>query len=819
MNWHDNDLLMEHYDRIKRYIAYKAGIDQAEDLTQQVFLKANQSLNSFQNKSSLYTWLYSIASNTMMKEARRAYRTKELLVGQETNFSRFITTDFTKEVDFKIDLGTSLNKLDQIDQEILTLRYIADYSFRDIAKLLKLNESMIKNRMYRCLGKMRNDLENWHIAAPFNPKQYINMVNMLETGQSGPEFQKVTDDFMSILRQNFRRITSALNFTPHTKIAYEIYPDQESMFPEAHPSKKSFIGRFGQLNVVKIVSPLNPGPHYDYNAIVLRSLALYSKVLTKQLNPQIPLFLLHGVGEYLGQEWSREQVRSRVASRYRQRELPSIQYLRVVDSLKFLTIGGRELGYTLIDFIVIRYSWDALHRLLRDPGNLESIFGCTQSQFEAEWKQFLMEQVMDDACDSPGAVISPEQPSSKERSLTILIPDHDAGSTRYRIATFIENAQAFKSANPGTEVTIDTMPIRDFHGAKFLERIGGSNDVDLVFWPYGTAFSRQGLFVDLLHFYKEDGITPDDLYKPLTEMMTEDGQLTGIPMSPQPLAVFYNRDWFNRANLPEPTEEWTWEQFFALSVHLKEANTVRGKEIYGSAVPIIPDLLESLAQSNGGSMLSPDNSRFTGYLDSRPVTEAFALLLKEINNQDVVKKLPNGTNAILSEISSGNVGMCVGRIGMYAFLTRNPKLKERIGVAPLPRLASGVRANAVWIQDALSIATASKQQQLAWKFIKDIVLNPESKFQVDWSKQETLASRSSIHKLKLNDEPAWKVFIDELNHAVKPVIYRNPKIKMIATADKLFRLASLGSEAEVQMELSRLASVIDGLLDETKPMP
>ena len=139
MNWQDNDLLLEYYDRIKRYIAYRAGSDQADDLTQQVFLKANQAIDSFQSKSSLYTWLYSIASNTIMNETRRAYHTKELPTDLEASCSRFITTDFTKEVDFKIDLGTSLNKLDQIDREILTLRYIADYSFRDIAKLLKLN--------------------------------------------------------------------------------------------------------------------------------------------------------------------------------------------------------------------------------------------------------------------------------------------------------------------------------------------------------------------------------------------------------------------------------------------------------------------------------------------------------------------------------------------------------------------------------------------------------------------------------------------------------------------------------------------------------
>ncbi|MDF2650864.1 MAG: polymerase subunit sigma-24, partial [Paenibacillus sp.] len=801
----------------KRYIAYKAGIDQAEDLTQQVFLKANQSLSSFQNKSSLYTWLYSIASNIMMNEARRAYRTKELPVDQETNSPRFITTDFTKEVDFKIDLGTSFNKLDQLDREILTLRYIADYSFRDIAKLLKLNESMIKNRIYRCLGKMRNDLESWHIAAPFNPKQYIHMVNMLETRQSGPEFQKVTDDFTAILRKNFRRITSAINFIPHTKIAYEIYPDRESMLsmlPEGHPTKKTSIGNVGKLNVVKIISPLNPV--VDYHNIVRQSLALYSMTLAKQLNPQIPFFLVYGIGGYVGQAWPREQVRSRIASRYRQRELPSMTYLRVVDWLKFLELGGFDLCYTVIDFIVTRYSWDALHRLLRDPGNLKSIFGRTSSQFEAEWKQFLIEQYMDDACNSSGAVMIPEQPSSKERSLTILIPNNDDGSLRCRISTFVECAQVFKSANPGIEVTIATMPIPDFQGAKFLERISGSNAVDLVFWPYDSFFSRQGLFADLLHFCKEDGITPDDLYKPLTDLTTEDGQLTGIPMSPQPLAVFYNRDWFNRANLPEPTEDWTWEQFFAMSVHLKEANTARGKEICGSAVPIFPGLFESLAQSNGGSILSPDNSHFTGYLDSRPVIEAFALLLKEINNQDVIKKVPNGADAILGEISSGNMGMGIGVIGNYLFLARNPELKERIGVAPLPRLARGVRANTIGIEAALSIVAASKQQPLAWKFIKDIVLNPESEFQVDWSKQGMPASRSSIHKLKLNDEPAWNVFIDELNHAVKPIVYRNPKIKKIAAAKNMLNhLVSLRSEAEVQTELSRLAVELDGWLDET----
>jgi ABC-type glycerol-3-phosphate transport system substrate-binding protein len=187
------------------------------------------------------------------------------------------------------------------------------------------------------------------------------------------------------------------------------------------------------------------------------------------------------------------------------------------------------------------------------------------------------------------------------------------------------------------------------------------------------------------------------------------------------------------------------------------------------------------------------------------------LLLKTINEQDVVKKVSNGTNAILPEISSGHVGMGVGRILLYPFLTRNPKLNGEIGVAPLPRLANGVRANAVSI-NALSIVAASKQQQLAWKFIKDIVLNPDHEFQQDWSKQDMPSSRTVMHKLKLHDDPGWKVGVEELHHAVKPIQYRNPNFIKTKTLGVMKNLTSLHSESEIQSALRQAALEIDNQL-------
>jgi multiple sugar transport system substrate-binding protein len=653
---------------------------------------------------------------------------------------------------------------------------------------------------------MRNELESWHVAAPFNPKQYILMVNKLETGQSGPEFQKVTDDFMAILRKNFRRITSALNYTPTAKITYEIYPDQETLQGKSYHAKTSILGRFGWLNLVKNISPLSPEPSFDHQTVLQYSLSLYAKALAQQINPQIPAFLLYGIGEYIGTEWSRDRVQAGIASVYKQLELPSIKHLRIMDSLKFLRMRGRELCYTMIDYIVAHFGRDTFHRLLRDPANLEAILQRTPDQFELEWKCFLMERYMDNESCSANSVITQDQPHQSERSLTLLIPDN-----KYRVSMFTKHAEAFESANPGIKVTVATMPISNFHGGKLLERITGPHPVDLVFGTYDSEFSRQGLFVDLHPMYKEDGITPDDFCKPLVDMVTENGKLTAIPMYPQPLVVFYNKEWLERANLPEPEKDWTWEQFLAMSVKLKEANAVEGEKIYGGVVPTIADFYESLAQSNGGSVLSPDNEHVTGYLDSKPVAEAFALL-QDFNH--IVRKATDGTIATLKEVSSGKVGMSVGRIGIYPFLESYPKLNGRFGVAPLPRLANGVRTNSVWIH-ALSIVAASKQQQLAWKFVKEIFLNPESGFQVDWSKREIPASLSAIHKLKLDNDPGWRLGIEELDHAVIPVVYRNPKFKMLLATAHLNNLASLDSVEEVQRVLSRSAPRIDKWLDET----
>lgn len=65
------EIYRSHHDRIFRYLSRTAGYDDVQDLAQEVFEKAMQSISSFEGKSSIYTWLYRIATNCLIDAMRK----------------------------------------------------------------------------------------------------------------------------------------------------------------------------------------------------------------------------------------------------------------------------------------------------------------------------------------------------------------------------------------------------------------------------------------------------------------------------------------------------------------------------------------------------------------------------------------------------------------------------------------------------------------------------------------------------------------------------------------------------------------------------
>ncbi|SHE15029.1 Sigma-24 [Chlamydia abortus] len=72
------------HSKIRKYLSMKVESDRADDLTQQVFLKATEKWPSFRKECSLFTWLFKIAQNTL-KSISEAIRQGSVPSFQELN--------------------------------------------------------------------------------------------------------------------------------------------------------------------------------------------------------------------------------------------------------------------------------------------------------------------------------------------------------------------------------------------------------------------------------------------------------------------------------------------------------------------------------------------------------------------------------------------------------------------------------------------------------------------------------------------------------------------------------------------------------------
>ncbi len=65
-----NRIYEEYHAKLFRYLARFVGEDDAEDLTQEVFVKIHKALDNFRGESKLSTWIYRIATNTATDRLR-----------------------------------------------------------------------------------------------------------------------------------------------------------------------------------------------------------------------------------------------------------------------------------------------------------------------------------------------------------------------------------------------------------------------------------------------------------------------------------------------------------------------------------------------------------------------------------------------------------------------------------------------------------------------------------------------------------------------------------------------------------------------------
>src|SRR3989344_3490669 len=149
-------------EKIYRFVFFKVGHrEEAEDLTQQVFTSAWENIQGFREQGlPISSWLYKIARNRIIDH----YRTKKTHTPLERIPEEIAhLTEDMEDMDKKILLEriyTSLHTLTDEQQEIIVLRFIEEFSHKEIAAAMDKQEVAVRVLQHRAIKNLKKTLED-----------------------------------------------------------------------------------------------------------------------------------------------------------------------------------------------------------------------------------------------------------------------------------------------------------------------------------------------------------------------------------------------------------------------------------------------------------------------------------------------------------------------------------------------------------------------------------------------------------------------------------------------------------------------------------
>lgn len=131
--------------------------DDAEDVTQETFLRAWHNLRRFDRARQLRPWLFSIAANLARNRLRSASRylaalTRSLRADPQPNPS--VEEDHALDQEAR-QLWKAVRRLSTDDQQVIYLRFFLDLSTAETSQALDVAEGTVKSRLSRALGHLR----------------------------------------------------------------------------------------------------------------------------------------------------------------------------------------------------------------------------------------------------------------------------------------------------------------------------------------------------------------------------------------------------------------------------------------------------------------------------------------------------------------------------------------------------------------------------------------------------------------------------------------------------------------------------------------
>jgi hypothetical protein len=205
---------------------------------------------------------------------------------------------------------------------------------------------------------------------------------------------KVVDSLAITLENNYSRIISHLGIQIDKKTNVKVFPDIKAFHVAINqPDAPDWVVGTCYGDNLMMVSPLNPGTVHTYESLMqvvvheFVHMAVYYAVGEKGI-ASIPKWLSEGYAQYESGQIN-DRVRKYVKSKFMEKTPPTWTELDKASDLEFGNMNGYGFSATIVEFLIVTYGMDKLVLLIKEPENIEIIYGLSENALEKQWIEYL----------------------------------------------------------------------------------------------------------------------------------------------------------------------------------------------------------------------------------------------------------------------------------------------------------------------------------------------------------------------------------------------------------------------------------------------
>ncbi len=129
-------------------------------IAQETFIKAYQAINRYQPQAKFSTWLLRITTNSAIDYLRKAKRQMADSLDQEATQMDIPDRKLNAEdhLDLSQRLSQAMTDLSDVERLAVTMKHHQGYSINETAQVLKINDNVCKQALFRAVQKLRKHL-------------------------------------------------------------------------------------------------------------------------------------------------------------------------------------------------------------------------------------------------------------------------------------------------------------------------------------------------------------------------------------------------------------------------------------------------------------------------------------------------------------------------------------------------------------------------------------------------------------------------------------------------------------------------------------